>query len=188
MRSSRGKRGVHAACAALIGSSLVSLTALAQAPRLSLLPPALSLEPALALPLVPALQLTPPALLAPAPSTEPPHAHAPWLSYWKSATVPREWRDATDAELRLYVETGSLELDDWSLSTGLSMTPERERLRECHPTCLGPDWESSVILKYEVGSIGPLQQAGPMLELRGKPPATGGHGRGLFNIGVMGSF
>lgn len=65
-------------------------------------------------------------------------------------------------------------------------TPERER--ECHPSCWGPDWESSLILKYEVGALGPLQQTGPLLEVQGKPHASGVRGRGLFNIGLGGAF
>jgi hypothetical protein len=187
MWSSPVERSMRRACtAALLGLTLIPLPALAQAPRLSLLPPELSLEPALALPLVPELRLTPPALLAASPSAEPPHAHAPWLSYWKSSSLPREWRDASDSELRVRLETGMLELDDWSLSSGLRTTPERER--ECYPNCWGPDWESSLMLKYEVGSIGPLQATGPLLELQGKPHAAGVRGRGLFNIGLGGAF
>lgn len=183
-RVERCVRGVRTAL--LLGASLVPLPALAQAPRLSLLPPALSLDTALALPLAPELQLTPPTLLAPSPVLEPPHVHAPWLSYWKSSSLPWEWRDAPDSELRLRLETGTLELDDWSVSTGLRTTPERER--ECYPNCWGPDWESSLILKYEVGSVGPLQQTGPLLELQGKPHAAGVRERGLFNIGLGGAF
>jgi hypothetical protein len=186
MRGAWCNRGVGAAV--LIGTSLMPSRALAEPPRLSLLPPSLSLEPALALPLVPALLLTPPAMLAPSPTALPPHVHAPWLSYWKTSLSLREWRDASDSELRLRLETGMLELDDWSLSTGIRTTPERERVRECQSSCWGPDWESSVILKYEVGAIGPLEQAGPLLELQGKPHASGVRERGLFNIGLGGAF
>ncbi|MET0410103.1 MAG: hypothetical protein ABW217_02350 [Polyangiaceae bacterium] len=189
MWGSRIERSVRRArTTALVVLSLSSLPALAQAPRLSLLPPALSLEPALALPLVPELQLTPPALLAASPAVEPPHTHVPWLSYWQGSTLPREWRDASDPELRVRLETGMLELDDWSLSSGLRTTPERARERECYPNCWGPDWESSLMLKYEVGSLGPLQQTGPLLELQGKPHAAGVRERGLFNIGLGGAF
>jgi hypothetical protein len=148
------------------------------------LPRMLLLQPALMLPPVPALKLTPPPLLASQPASEPPHA--PWFSYWRNTTLAREWRVAPDSELRLRLETGALELEDWSLSTGVRTTPERER--ECYPTCWGPDWESSVVLKYEVGALGPLQRTGPLFEIQGKPHASGVRGRGLLNIGLGGAF
>jgi hypothetical protein len=151
---------------------------------------AIALKPELSLPLLPPLRLTAPVLLAPLPAA--PEGvvahHHPWLSYWHEAAVPAEWRDASDAELRLWLETGALDLGDLSLTTGIRTTPEREREQECYPNCLGPDWESAAILKYEAGNLGPLQQAGPMLELRGKPHAEGVRGRGLFNVGVGGAF
>jgi hypothetical protein len=176
-------------CLSLFGSAPVAAQ-LRPVAAPQLVPVVIALKPELSLPLVPPLQLTPPALLAPTPAIpEGLAAHQPWLHYWHDAQVPAEWRDATDDELRLRLETGNLELGDWAVSTGLRLTPEHER--ECYAGyrgCRGADWESSVILKYEAGNVGPLQQAGPMLELTGKPPTSGVRGRGLFNVGIAGAF
>lgn len=178
------RRYACAATSSLLLASLLALPAWSQEPyRQALLPPLLSPELSLSPPL-PALQLTPPLLLDLRPVIA--HPHAPWLSYWRAGALPREWRDVPDSEVRLRLETGELRLDDASLSTGLRTTPERER--ECHPNCWGADWESSVIFKYEVGSIGPLERAGPMLEMQGKPHGSGVRSRGLFNIGLIGAF
>jgi hypothetical protein len=101
--------------------------------------------------------------------------------------VPSEWRYFPDEDLRLRIETTRWELDRVSLSGGMETVPREER--PCYPTCSADaDWESNIVLKYDGGDVGPLQQAGPMLELGGKPRAQGVEERSLVKVGLSGTF
>jgi hypothetical protein len=152
------------------------------------LPAWLSVPPTLSLPLVPSLRLTTPALLVPSTGqAQGDILPVQWLPYWQTARVPSEWRYVPDEELRLRVETTRWELDRVSLSGGMETVPREERT--CYPTCAADaDWESNIILKYDGGDVGPLQQAGPMVELGGKPRAQGVQQRSLVKVGLSGAF
>src|SRR5689334_19090173 len=68
------------------------------------------------LPAVPSFQLSLPAV--PLPSNQwlwLQQEGSPASGYWRTALVPREWRDARDDELRLELETGRWELGKLSL-------------------------------------------------------------------------
>lgn len=124
---------------------------------------------------VPELRLSLPALLSTVPARNE-AAVGRWPAYWRDASVPSAWRDFTDAELRLEVETWGTQLGPLSISTRLVSTPERER--KCHPHCQGQGWSSSLQLKHELGDIGPLRQTGSELEL-GVTPKAGAKAKGL---------
>jgi hypothetical protein len=120
-----------------------------------------SLPPRLNLPPVPSFRLS-----LPAPSAHPPAVQREGQSlpaYWQAPLVPREWRDFTDDELRLELETGRLELGRLAITGELSSVPGRER--DCAAGCRGAGWSSSLRLKYDAGDLGPLRQTGPELNL-----------------------
>ncbi len=146
--------------------------------------PAAQTEPAparpLSLPAVPRFQLSPPG--AAGASREGP----PWSSYWRYGKVPEAWRFSTDADLRLEVPMVVLDLGSFSLSQQLETVPGRER--DCLPDCRGPQWSTSLRLKYDAGELGPLRQAGPELELKGARPPGRGQSRGYFGAGFGGKF
>jgi hypothetical protein len=138
--------------------------------------------------MVPSLRLTEPPLLLPSPGqAQGDTLPGPRLPYWRTATVPGEWRYFRDEELRLRVETNHLQLGRLSFSGGMETLPVEERT--CYPTCAADaDWESNIILKYDGGDVGPLQQTGPMVELGGKPEAQGVQRRSLVRVGLSGAF
>jgi hypothetical protein len=144
--------------------------------------------PAFSLPTVPNLRLSTPALLFPsAGQAEGDTLPVPWLRYWQTARVPNEWRYVPDEELRLRVETTRWDLDRLTLSGGIETVPRAERT--CYPTCpADADWEGNIVLKYDGGDVGPLQQAGPIVELGGKPQAQGVQQRSLVKVGLSGAF
>jgi hypothetical protein len=152
------------------------------------LPAWLSVPPAPSLPLVPSLRLTAPTLLVPSPGqAQGDTLPVGWLNYWQTASVPSAWRYVPDEELRLRVETAHWQLDRLSFSAGMETAPEQER--PCFPTCAADaDWDSNVVLKYDGGDVGPLQQTGPMVQLGGKPRAQGVQERSLVRVGLSGAF
>jgi hypothetical protein len=113
------------------------------------------------------------------------HEGPPWLRYWREATVAKEWSTSTDADLRLELPTARLDLGRLSLRSQLDTVPGRER--DCLSDCRGAQWSSSVRLKYDVGDVGPLRQAGPQLNLQGARP-QGSSTRGFLGGGFGGKF
>lgn len=109
-----------------------------------------------------------------------------WPSHARDATVPREWRNLPDAELRLEVPITRLDLGRISLSSQIETVPGRER--DCASDCRGPQWSSTLRLKYEAGDWGPLRQTGPQLDLRGARPPGNASARGFLGAGIGGKF
>ncbi|HVZ37130.1 MAG TPA: hypothetical protein VG963_32125, partial [Polyangiaceae bacterium] len=150
------------------------------------LPASLSL-PASALPTVPNLQLTAPTWVTASMTKRNERTPALWPRYWLTATLPAEWQSFPEDEWRLRVDTADAESGPLSLSSAIETEPVSER--PCYPNCSpGADWHSSLVLKYDAGDVGPLQQTGPMLELAGKPKAQGVQQRGLVKVGLSGAF
>jgi len=143
-----------------------------------------SLPPQLNLPPVPSFRLSLPAVSAPPSAGQPERERSP--AYWQNPLVPREWRDFTDAELRLELETGRLELGRLAITGQLSTVPGRER--DCAPPCRGAGWSSSLRLKYGAGDLGPLRQTGPELNLGWTPARPGLKSHTLLHGGVSGKF
>jgi hypothetical protein len=134
---------------------------------------------------VPSLRLTLPVVPA-LPNRE---STGLWPRYWQEASVPREWRSATDDELRLDVETGRWQAGRLSVSTEISTVPARERnCREGDSDCRAPAWSSALRLKYQTGDIGPLRETGPELKVLVTPPRPGVRGGGLLQGGFGGKF
>jgi hypothetical protein len=109
-----------------------------------------------------------------------------WPSYAPDVTVPREWRNLPDAELRLEVPIARLDLGGLSLSSQVETVPGRER--DCVSDCRGPRWSSALRLKYDAGDWGPLRQTGPQLDLRGARPLGNARARGFLGAGFGGKF
>jgi hypothetical protein len=143
--------------------------------------------PAARLPPVPTFQLSLPVL--PLPSKRwlwlQPEG-SPATADWRTALVPREWRDARDDELRLELETGHWNLGKLSLSSEISTVPGRER--DCGPGCRGASWSSGLRLKYNAGDLGPLRQTGPELNVGFTPARPGTKSQGLLRGGFSGKF
>jgi hypothetical protein len=167
----------------LLGSALLVERARAQGvvPSAAAPPSHPSLPARLALAPVPRLQLTLPT------AAGSPQREGAWPSYWRAATVPAEWRNATDGELRLELPMARLRLGRLSLSSLLVATPGRER--DCLPDCRSPEWSSVLRLQHDLGDLGPLRHAGPQLELRGaRPPGNAGQGRRYVGAGFGANF
>jgi hypothetical protein len=143
-----------------------------------------SLPPQLNLPPVPAFRLSLPAPSAQPPALQQEGERLP--AYWQIALVPREWRDFSDEELRLELETGRLELGRLAMTGELSTVPGRER--DCAPDCRAAGWSSSLRLKYGAGDLGPLRQIGPELRVGWTPARPGMKPQTLLRGGFSGKF
>ena len=139
-------------------------------------------EPA-SLPPVPVLRLALP--VPPTPAEWLQREGPTWLSY-TNALVPREYQGVRADELRLELETGRVQLGRLSVTGQISTVPGRER--DCEPDCRGAGWSSSLRLKYETGTLGPLRETGPELKLGGQRAGAGMKRQGLVRGGFSGKF
>lgn len=173
----------------VLGSRPAAAEAQPNAVRADTAPSASPEHAASALPAVPKLELSLPPL-----EPEVPYQPAslrrregqPWPAYWNAVQRFRSWRDAGDGELRLRIDTAHFQWGGFTLSAGITSIPERERA--CAPSCAGPGWSSSVILRYPMGDAEPLREMGPEIEVGTRLGAERGSSPGVVKAGVGGAF
>jgi hypothetical protein len=167
----------------MLGSALAVAEAQPNAVRAEIAPGSSPEHAASALPAVPKLELS----LPPVQPQALRRVESPlWPAYWDAVQSLRTWRAAGDGELRLRIETASFQWGGFTLSVGITSIPERER--ECAPSCAGPEWSSSVILRYPLGDVGPLREVGPEIEVGTRLGAERGSSPGVVKAGVGGAF
>jgi hypothetical protein len=92
-----------------------------------------------------------------------------------------------DSELALRIEGFSWSWGNWRFDSGAEMAPAREG--DCVAECRIGGWSSRVRLGYDLGTIGPIRNATPFLEVQRKDAKPGKRaGTGLLRFGMDGAF
>lgn len=150
------------------------------------------------LPPVPSLRLTLPTLVPPQPSSAAqsllplilPHEAAVGFLTRGHRTLPIALlgpRYVLDSELALRIEGFSWTWRNWRLHSGAELAPSSGS--DCGPECRIGTWSSRVQLGYDLGTIGPVRNATPFLEVRRKDANPSKRlGTGVVRFGLDGAF